>query len=132
MSADVMVAANSDYKTVNTLFLSSTGTGELMLRAEPRRVYVQFITVTAAPFTQGFVPGPFIQLPSIPNTNPIPPIYKLKDHPSMVVGEWYYWGGAADRILITEVLYVGRGSDVYGRQEIGTENEDGGDSEDVG
>lgn len=94
------------FQTRNTIY---TGTGAgifLVMKADPRRIFVEFQSLDGIATALTIYPGP------IPNgflgvaQNNLPLQYKFHDCPSIVQGEFY---GAVDlglRVFISECLYV--------------------------
>lgn len=103
-----IAAVQAGYQTRVTAFVSAgPGTWELVLRADPRRVYVEFHHQAAGVLTVGPA-GIQDTPPQIWSDVPVT-VWKFRDCPAMVTGDWYALCMLADTIYAIEQLRVGEG-----------------------
>lgn len=103
-----LAVISSRYQTVNTYFVKATNDWERVLGANPNRWSVMFHYAATASTQQQILPGPPpTAFTTILGGQGWPIIYKFRDHPSWVTGEWYMFGIAGADIFITECVYLG-------------------------
>lgn len=95
------------YSTVVSRFTFTPSAWQLILKANPKRVYVQFINPNAGAANIGIGPGGIQSLPTVLYSLGGITEFKFKDAPAMVTGEWYGNSSLANTIYMIEQLYNG-------------------------
>lgn len=81
--------------------------GTLILRADPRRMYVEWWGEGMQASMGALCPGPFPVGMTSPGSMTGPLIWKFKDAPAIVTGEFYAVGVPLNGWVVIEQLYVG-------------------------
>lgn len=90
-----------------TLLSGAVTSGQRVLRADPRRMYLEVWGESMGPQMSPVMPGPAVTLGFMVPTITAPQKWVYKDCPSIVTGELYAPYASGTGFLFIEVLYVG-------------------------
>lgn len=94
-------------QTVVTIIPQTTAAGQLILKADPRRLYLEWWGQGMNNSMGAIVPGPYPAAMSGAANMTAPQVWKFKDCPSVVTGEWYSAGAPFNGWVCIQVLFVG-------------------------
>jgi hypothetical protein len=95
------------FQTVNTVIVPAGSGLVLILKADPRRVYVQFTGFGGFATNPLAYPAPKPTAIIAQQNTSLAQSYKLRDCPAMTVGEWYGFADGTTGWIITEQIFVG-------------------------
>lgn len=97
----------SRFKTNVTLLAGAFTAGQRVLLGNPRRWYLEVWGETFGQQMPPLMPGPFVPLGMMVPTIPAPLIWKYKDCPALVTGEFYSPYATGTGFLVFEQILVG-------------------------
>lgn len=107
VQAPSLALTTARYRTQLTPVPPDGTTVQRLLKADARRWYVEFWSRSGAATMARPLPGPMPDVPVTFGVANSPQVYKWRDAPSMVQGEWFSAGTDADGWLVVECLYLG-------------------------
>lgn len=105
--ASWMAREGAKFITVNTPRPAVGGGFVLLLKANPRRYYVEFFATGGLGATPGIYPGPLPDTTAAGGKGATSGPYKFKDCPSITTGEFYFFDDGVTNLFITECIYTG-------------------------
>lgn len=105
-STDLAVIA-SRYQTINTVVVFDGSNPQQILRADSRRWYLRFSSLSITSPAMMPYPAPPVAAVFSSTPNVFDLEWKYRDAPSALIGEWYASGLAGETIMVTEIVYLG-------------------------